>query len=85
MKLAQVIDFPADNAGNIAAMLRQAADTIEGETEDDNRTEAIVAVQLHEDGSVQVYGWGRTETLKAIATLHLGAAKLVNGELEEDA
>ena len=76
--------FPEGNVANIAAMLRQAADSIGSETDEDNRTEAMIAVQIHEDGDIQVYGWGRTDSVKAIGTLHLGIAQLANGMLKED-
>lgn len=62
------------NASDIAAMLRQAADNIESETDEDIRTEAIVAVQIGENGNIKTYGWGRTDTLKAIGTLQMGIA-----------
>ena len=75
--LAEVVTLFKDNASDIAAMLRQAADTIESETDDDARTKAVVAVQLHEDGQIQIYGWGATDSLSAIATLDLGKAKLI--------
>ena len=82
LHFAEVITLHSTNASDIAAMLRQAADTIEAETEDDVRTVAIVAVQVAENGQAQVYGWGQTDTLAAIGTLHLGAAKLAAMRLE---
>jgi hypothetical protein len=72
------------NASDIVAMLRQAADTIESETPEDNRTEAVVAVQLHASGAIQVYGWGGVDSLKAIGTLHLGAAQLTARMLDDE-
>lgn len=82
--LAEVVTLFKENASDIAAMLRQAADTIESETDDDARTKAVVAVQLHEDGQIQIYGWGATDGLAAIATLELGKAKLVRHHLGGD-
>lgn len=81
-KLAEVITFPGGNAGNISAMLRQAADTIDRETEADDRTESIVAVSLSENGTVAVYGWGRTDNIRAMGTLHLALADLARREGE---
>jgi hypothetical protein len=79
-KLAEVVTFPNENAGNIAAMLRQAANSLEAETEADDRTECIIAVQLCESGGVKVYGWGRTDSVRAIGTLHLGIADIVGNQ-----
>jgi hypothetical protein len=68
--------FPDGNVADVPAMLRGAAAAVESETDEDDRTEAFVAVQLHESGEIQVYAWGRTDSLRAIGTLHLGAAWL---------
>jgi hypothetical protein len=82
LKVVETI-YPT-NASNIADMLAQASDSIRAETEDDDRTEAIVAVQLTESGAVKVYGWGATDSVKAIGTLHLGIHDLANAMLQED-
>jgi hypothetical protein len=83
MKLAEVVTLYENNASNIAAMMRDAADSIEGETDDDNRTEAVIAVQIAENGAIKVYGWGATDSMKAIATLELGKADMIRNHLEE--
>lgn len=70
------------NAANIADMLRQAADNIATETEENSRTQAMVAVQIHEDGQIQIYGWGQTDSLRAMATLQLGLAQMTRDHLE---
>ena len=82
MKLAEVITLYDKNASNIAAMMRDAADSIETETDEDNQTEAVVAVQIAANGAVKVYGWGATDSMKAIATLELGKADLIRNHLE---
>lgn len=46
------------------------------------RTKAMVAVQLAEDGTVQVYGWGETDLMSAIGTLHMGIHRLARDDLE---
>jgi hypothetical protein len=82
MKLAEVVTLYENNASNIAAMMRDAADSIESETNDDNRTEAVIAVQIAENGTIKVYGWGATDSMKAIATLELGKADMIQNHLE---
>lgn len=78
MKLAEVHTLYATNAADIPAMLRQAAASIETEAaEGYSPTRAVIAVQVSEEGEVQVYGWGRTETFDSIAVLQIGAAKLI--------
>lgn len=77
--LAEVIPLYETNARSIPDMLRQAADNVEAETEQDIRTKAIIAVQLSESGGIEIYGWGETDELAAIATLQLGLHKLVSG------
>lgn len=77
MAVAEVVAIYETNASDIAAMLRQCADSIDNGA----KPKAIVAVAVEEDGSITNYGWGQTNTVEAIATLHLGAAKLTNDVL----
>lgn len=56
-------------AHDIAGSLRRSAESVEAETEADNRTVAMVAVQVGEDGKVQVYGWGRTDRFHTLGAL----------------
>lgn len=59
-------------------MLRQAAHTIENEeAEGFIPTVAMVAVQLSQDGTVQIYGWGDTDDLRAIGLLERGKHDLL--------
>lgn len=86
-KLAKVITLYGENAADIAAMLRQAADNIETEaSEGFVATRMMAAVQISDEGYVRVYGWGRTDTLDSIAALEVGAAYLKRQflELQED-
>lgn len=76
-KLAVVETIFPENARQIPAMLRQAADNIEIETEDDARTVAMVVVQLHEGGDLQVYGWGAIDDHSALGMLVRGQAKIM--------
>lgn len=50
MALAEVVTLYDTNAANVADMLRGAAENIESETDADDRTEAIIAVQIAESG-----------------------------------
>lgn len=80
-QLAEVVQLYETNASNIAGMLREAATNIGAETDEDDRTKAVIAVQLTESGGVQIYGWGKTDTLQAIGTLQLGVARLTRDHL----
>lgn len=75
--LAEVHTIYETNARSIPDMLRQSADSIETETvEGYSPTVAMVAVQLSENGEIQVYGWGDTTTIHALGVLHAGAQKI---------
>lgn len=83
--LAEVVTLYEANASDIPSMLRKAADSIEteeGEGYSPNR--AIVAVQISEAGGIQIYGWGRTDTMHCLALLGLGQLKLQQNLIEED-
>lgn len=76
-ELAEVHTLYETNCRSIPDMMRQAASTLESETDDDERTVAMVAVQLGEDGTVQIYGWGETDDLRAIGLLERGKHDLL--------
>lgn len=77
-KLAEVHTLYEANARSIPAMLRQAADNIESEAEEGySPTTAMVAVQLGENGEVQIYGWGDTDDLRALGLLMRGQHHLL--------
>lgn len=81
--LAEVHTIYEANARSIPDMLRQSADSIETETvEGYSPTVAMVAVQLSENGEIQVYGWGDTTTIHALGVLHAGAQKIGNMVLD---
>jgi hypothetical protein len=63
-------------AADIAGSLRRAATEVEAETAENDRTVAIIAVQVAETGRVRVYGWGKTDKLRAIGALTLGIAEV---------
>lgn len=75
--IAEVHTLYDTNARAIPDMLRQAADSIEKEaTEGFSPTKAMIAVQVSESGTIQVYGWGDTDDLHAIGALQMGAHRL---------
>ena len=80
MKLAEVHTLYETNCRSIPDMLRQAADSIETEaTEGYSPTKAMIAVQLTDNGQVQIYGWGETDDVHALGVLQLGMAELISG------
>ena len=75
--LAEVHTIYETNARSIPDMLRQSADSIESEgSEGYANTIAMVAVQLTDNGDIQVYGWGNTTSIHALGVLHAGAQKI---------
>jgi len=84
-QLAVVETLYETNCSHIADRLREAAEGIEQEAHEDcSPTEAIIAVQVAENGGIKVYGWGRTDTLKAIGTLQMGIAYLTREVVSQD-
>lgn len=77
MTLAAVETIYETNCRSIPAMLREAAASIEAETDDDQRTTAMVAVQLTDEGQVQVYGWGDTSDIHALGLLRMGEDEVI--------
>lgn len=82
MSLAEVVTLYDVNAASIPDMLRKSADSIEAETEADDRTKAMVAVQVSHDGMVTVYGWGVVDRFMAIGALQAAVTKLCDGVAE---
>lgn len=80
--LAEVETLYETNPRSVSDMLREAAGNIETETEEFDTTKAMIAVQLTEGGKIQVYGWGKTNNLEAIAALNIALVKLANEQLE---
>jgi len=84
MKLSVVETIYETNASDVAGMLRQSADSIESETEDDDRTRAMVGVQLTEGGVIAIYGWGALDRFVAIGVLQSAITKLTDGVQEHE-
>lgn len=81
-KLAEIHTLYDVNCRAIPAMLRQAADSIETEIEEGfSPTKAMAAVQIAENGQVQIYGWGDTEIFQSIALLEIGKQKLIEAQI----
>lgn len=80
--LKPVTTLYESNARMIPAMLRMSADSIEKERDEGySPTVAMVAVQLCANGDALVYGWGDTDNLRAIGTLHLGLTEIARIQL----
>lgn len=79
MKLAEVTTIYETNCRSIADMLRQSADSIETEAaEGYSPTVAMFAVQLAENGAIQIYGWGDCDNMRALAMIERGKDKLLS-------
>ena len=65
--LAEVVTLHETNAADIAAMLRQCADSIDAGA----NPKSIVAIVTEDDGSIKLYGWGATDSMDTLATLQL--------------
>lgn len=78
--LAEVITLRETNASDIAAMLRQCADSIDKGA----NPKSIVAVVTEGDGTLTLYGWGATDSMDTLATLHLAALQLGQSMLADD-
>lgn len=77
--LAEVHTIYESNPRSIPDMLRQAADGIEQEKDEDcDQTVVMVAVQVTKSGAVQVYGWGDTNDIHALGALMAGAQQIGN-------
>lgn len=59
-------------------MLRLAADNI-GKGEPTVRS--MVAIAELEEGGIQIFGWGKTDTPRTLAILQLGLAQLTRDQL----
>lgn len=78
-KLAEVHTLYETNCRPIPDMLRQSADSIETEVgEGYSPTVAMFAVQLAENGEIQIYGWGDCDNMRALAMVERGKDKLLS-------
>jgi hypothetical protein len=82
LKLAEVVTLYDTNASRIPDMLRKRADAIEAETEQDDRTIAMIAVEVTESGDLEIYGWGDTDDFHCLGVLAMASARLAVGPAE---
>lgn len=82
--LAVVETLYDKNASDVPAMLRQSADSIEAETDEHDRTKAMIAVQLTHGGQIAIYGWGEAERFRCIGALQAAIVKLADGVEEHE-
>jgi hypothetical protein len=83
-QLATVTTLYDKNAADVSAMLRQSADSIDAETDEDDRTKAMMAVQVSHDGVIAIYGWGPVDRFMAIGVLQAAITKLTDGVEEHE-
>ena len=79
--IAEVHTLYESNCRSIPDMLRQAADNVASEGDEHDRTKAIIAVKVTESGAVELYGWGETDDMHALAALQLGVAEITRNIL----
>lgn len=82
MELAEVVTLYDSNANHIPAMLRKRAELIEAQTESDDRTVAMIAVEVTETGDIEIYGWGATDDFHCLGVLAMASARLAVGPAE---
>lgn len=82
-RLALVETLYEKNAADVPAMLRKSADSIEAETDEHDRTRAMVGVQLTHNGVIAIYGWGALDRFTAIGVLQAAITKLTD-QVEEN-
>ena len=82
MELAEVITLYETNANHIPDMLRKRAEAIEVETDEDDRTVAMIAVAVSESGDIEVYGFGDTNDFHCLGVLSMASARLAVGPAE---
>lgn len=82
MAIAEVVTLYDSNANDIVAMLRKRADAIEAETEADDRTTAMIAIEVTESGDLEIYGFGKTNDFHCLGVLAMASARLAVGPAE---
>lgn len=79
MAIAEVITLYDANANDVVAMLRKRADIIEAQTDTDDRTVAMIAIEVTESSDIQVFGWGQTDDFHALGVMAMASARLAVG------
>jgi hypothetical protein len=81
--LAEVVTLREDCAADIVDCLHKSADAIAAETEDHDRTRAVIAVHVTASGRLRIYGMGAIDTIDTIAHLALAQAQLMRDRMNE--
>lgn len=77
-KLAEVVTLYETNSRSVVDQLREAASSIETETDDHDRTVAGIFVQITESGETVIYGWGKLDNdFHAIGYMHAAIDQLL--------
>ena len=82
MNIAEVVTLYDTNANHIPDMLRKRAEAIEAETQADDRTVAMIAVEVTASGDIEIYGWGDTNDFHCLGVLAMASARLAVGPAE---
>ncbi len=84
MKLAEIHTIYENNSRSVIDQLRRAADSIEAETDEHDRTEAGLFVQITEGGGTEIYGWGKLDSdFAAIGYMHAAIDHLLRNRRGE--
>ena len=77
MALALVETIYDKNFRSVPDMLRLSADSIEAETDADDKTNAMFGIQLCESGAIELYGWGGIDISEAVVLLERAKMKVI--------
>jgi len=80
--IAEVVTLYGTNASHITDMLRKRADAIEAETDADDKTVALIAIEVTQSGDLEIYGWGDTNDFHCLGVLAMASARLAVGPSE---
>lgn len=81
-KIAEVITLYDTNANHITDMLRKRAEAIDAETDEDDKTVAVIAIEVTESGDLEIYGFGKTDDFHCLGVLAMASARLAVGPAE---
>lgn len=81
-KLAEVVTLYENNSRSIVDQLRRAADEIETETDENDRTETGIFIQFTEGEQIEIYGWGKLDNRFTAAGILMAAAQKLLREPE---
>lgn len=76
-KLAEVHTLYTRNGRDIPGRLREAAEEIETENDDHDKTVAVLSLHEHESGDIRCFGWGDVSHKDAVFMLVTALARMV--------